>query len=61
MLWAVIPRLGPEKSELRVCCWPRGLGTVARGTQDTVRAHYMYFEVVLNILVVSFSWVHDIV
>ena len=35
---AVIPRLGPEKSDLRVFCWPRGLGTVARGTQGTIRA-----------------------
>ena len=29
---SVIPRLGPEKSDLRALCWPRGLGTVARGT-----------------------------
>ena len=28
----VIPRLGLEKSVLRAFCWPRGLGTVARGT-----------------------------
>ena len=35
---AVIPRLGPEKSDSRVFCWPRGLGTVAKGTQGTIRA-----------------------
>ena len=28
----VIPRLGPEKSDLMALCWPRGLGTVARGS-----------------------------